>query len=124
MILEIAVLNVRPGQGAAFEQAFADAQAIISSIDGYISHQLQRCLEAPDKYLLLVHWRRLEDHTVGFRQSAKYQEWVHQTWTGSMPVSFFNCAVASSYTDGANRHRSEETKKNCVCPSSMATMRW
>jgi heme-degrading monooxygenase HmoA len=44
MILEVAILNVRSGQAAAFEQAFADAQAIISSMDGYISHQLQRCL--------------------------------------------------------------------------------
>ena len=75
MILEIAVLNVKPGQGAAFEAAFAQAQLIISSMPGYISHQLQRCLEATDKYVLLVNWERLEDHTLGFRQSPQYQEW-------------------------------------------------
>jgi heme-degrading monooxygenase HmoA len=75
MILEVASLNVRAGQSAAFEEAFAEAQAIIASMDGYISHQLQRNLEAPDRYLLLVYWRRLEDHTVGFRQSAGYREW-------------------------------------------------
>jgi heme-degrading monooxygenase HmoA len=75
MILEVAVLNVKPGQGAAFESAFAAAQPIISSMPGYISHQLQRCLEEKDKYLLLVQWQRLEDHTVGFRQSSQYQEW-------------------------------------------------
>jgi heme-degrading monooxygenase HmoA len=59
----------------AFEQAFAKAQLIISSMQGYVSHQLQRCLEAEDKYLLLVNWQRLEDHTVGFRQSPQYEEW-------------------------------------------------
>lgn len=75
MILEAAVLNVRAGQVAAFEQAFADAQAILSGMHGYVSHQLQRCLETPGKYLLLVNWRRLEDHTIGFRQSSEYQEW-------------------------------------------------
>ena len=75
VILEVAVLNVRSGQGAAFEAAFAQAQGIIASVPGYISHQLQRCLEAQDKYLLLVQWQRLEDHTVGFRQSPQYQEW-------------------------------------------------
>ncbi|MGD0364366.1 MAG: antibiotic biosynthesis monooxygenase [Bryobacteraceae bacterium] len=75
MILEAAVLNVRSGETAAFEQAFAEAQAILSSMDGYISHELQRCLETPGKYLLLVEWRSLEDHTVGFRQSAGYLEW-------------------------------------------------
>lgn len=75
MILEVAVLNVRPGHGVAFECAFAEAQNIISSVPGYISHQLQRCLEATDKYILLVKRNRLEDHTTGFRQSAQYQEW-------------------------------------------------
>ncbi len=75
MILEVALLNVRPGEGPAFEQAFMQAQGIIASMPGYISHQLRRCIEANDKYLLLVEWERLEDHTVGFRQSAEYQEW-------------------------------------------------
>jgi heme-degrading monooxygenase HmoA len=52
MILEVAFLNVRAGQNEAFEQSFKEAQAIISSMQGYVSHQLQRCLEVPDKYLL------------------------------------------------------------------------
>jgi heme-degrading monooxygenase HmoA len=75
MILEVAILNVKAGEGAAFEQAFGQAQAIIASIPGYLSHQLQRCLESADKYVLLVQWQTLEDHTVGFRQSPHYQEW-------------------------------------------------
>jgi heme-degrading monooxygenase HmoA len=75
MILEVALLNVRSGEGPAFEQAFEQAQAIIASIPGYVSHQLQRCLETANKYVLLVQWRTLEDHTVGFRRSPQYQEW-------------------------------------------------
>jgi len=75
LILEVAVLNVRSGQGNAFEKAFETAQAIIASIPGYVSHELQRCLEQQGKYILLVNWRRLEDHTVGFRESEQYQEW-------------------------------------------------
>lgn len=75
MVLEVVILSVRSGQSPAFERTFADAQVILSSMDGYISHQLQRSLETSDKYLLLVHWRRIEDHTVGFRQSAGFQEW-------------------------------------------------
>ena len=75
MILEVAILNVRPGQCAAFELSFAEAQAIISSIHGYVSHQLQRCIEDPNKYVLLVQWNRLEDHTIGFRESPEYQNW-------------------------------------------------
>ncbi len=75
MILEIAQLQVRPGQGAAFEAAFAQAQAIIASLPGYQGHELQRCLERSDHYMLLVRWRTVHDHEVGFRQSAQYQEW-------------------------------------------------
>ena len=75
MIVEAALLNIRAGQNAAFEQAFVEAQAIISGMHGYVSHEVHRCVEAPDKYLLLVNWCRLEDHTVGFRQSAEYREW-------------------------------------------------
>jgi heme-degrading monooxygenase HmoA len=75
MILEVAVLNVKPGHASEFEAAFAEASAIIASMPGYLGHELQRCLEAPNRYLLLAHWERLEDHTVGFRQSPEYQEW-------------------------------------------------
>ncbi|MDP1612826.1 MAG: antibiotic biosynthesis monooxygenase [Sulfuritalea sp.] len=75
MILEAAPLQVRPGQSAEFEAAFRKAQAIISSMPGYLSHELQRCIERQDEYLLLVRWRCLEDHEVGFRQSPQYREW-------------------------------------------------
>jgi heme-degrading monooxygenase HmoA len=75
MIVEMAVLDVKPGQGDAFETAFGEAQRIISASPGYLSHQLKRCLEQPGRYLLLVQWRTLEDHTEGFRKSAPYQEW-------------------------------------------------
>ena len=75
MILEVAVLNVIPAKVCEFEAAFAEAQAIISSMNGYLSHELQRCLETPNQYLLLVRWRRLEDHTEGFRGSEPYQRW-------------------------------------------------
>src|SRR4051812_55736 len=75
MVLECAMLQVRPGHEPAFEKAFVEASGIIRSMPGYQTHALHRCLEAPSKYLLLVHWDRLEDHTVGFRESAQYREW-------------------------------------------------
>ncbi|KQR56812.1 antibiotic biosynthesis monooxygenase [Acidovorax sp. Leaf160] len=75
MILEAAPLHVRPGQGAAFEAAFLQAQRIIASMPGYRSHRLERCIERPDEYLLLVEWDTLEAHEQGFRGSAGYQEW-------------------------------------------------
>ena len=75
MVLEVAVLDVKPGQSPDFETAFGQAQTILSSTKGYISHQLQKCLEKPNRYILLVNWQTLEDHTQGFRGSAAYQEW-------------------------------------------------
>ncbi|MCB8942740.1 MAG: antibiotic biosynthesis monooxygenase [Ardenticatenaceae bacterium] len=75
MILEVAHLNVIPSQTQAFEAAFAQAQTIIAAMPGYISHQLQRCLETPHRYILLVHWQTLADHTEGFRGSPQYQQW-------------------------------------------------
>jgi heme-degrading monooxygenase HmoA len=75
MILEVAPLQVRPGQTAEFEAAFRKAQAIIAAMPGYLSHELQRCVERENEYILLVRWRSLEDHEVGFRQSPQYQEW-------------------------------------------------
>jgi heme-degrading monooxygenase HmoA len=75
MILEVAILDVIPGQEEEFQAAFVKASPIIRSMSGYISHQLQRCVEKQNRYLLLVHWETLESHTIGFRGSDLYQEW-------------------------------------------------
>jgi len=75
MILEVAVLDVVPGREAEFEQTFPRAAPILASMRGYRSHRLERCIETPTRYLLLVEWDRIEDHTEGFRNSAEYQEW-------------------------------------------------
>ena len=75
MVLEHAVLQVRPGTEHEFETAFAAAQAIVAGMPGYISHSLSACIEHPGRYLLLVEWETLEDHTQGFRKSSQYEEW-------------------------------------------------
>ena len=75
MILEHAVLDVVPAQDSAFEEAFGQAKSIIASMPGFHSLRLSRCIEQPGRYLLLVEWDRLEDHTEGFRGSPQYEEW-------------------------------------------------
>jgi len=75
MILEAAMLQVKSGMEDDFEESFRQASSIISAMKGYITHELQRCMEVEGKYLLLVKWETLEDHTVGFRGSNEYQEW-------------------------------------------------
>jgi heme-degrading monooxygenase HmoA len=75
MILEVAILDVKLGMANEFETAFKTASTIIASKPGYISHELQRCLQTTNRYVLLVRWQTLEAHTVGFRQSPEDQEW-------------------------------------------------
>jgi len=75
LVLEVAILNIKSGLAAQFEAAFNQAWPLIVARPGYLSHELQHCLEAPSRYMLLVRWATLEAHTVGFRQSPEYQEW-------------------------------------------------
>jgi len=75
MITEIALLHIKDEQSNAFEKSFSEAQQIIAKMHGYHHHELQKCLEEENKYLLLVQWERLEDHTEGFRQSTEYEQW-------------------------------------------------
>ena len=75
MILEVAILDVIPGREDEFIKAFARAQEIISKMAGYVSHQLKRCIENTSRFILLVEWEKLTDHTEGFRKSDEYQQW-------------------------------------------------
>lgn len=75
MILEHVLLPVRPGSEEDFLEAFAEASPIISSMPGFGSLTLSRCVERPSTFLLLVEWDTLEDHTEGFRGSVEYQQW-------------------------------------------------
>jgi len=75
MILEVAILNVIKGQEGAFELAMHQARPLIEATPGFVSINLRRCIETPNRYLLSVSWETLEDHTVGFRQSDRYRKW-------------------------------------------------
>jgi heme-degrading monooxygenase HmoA len=75
VVLEVAILNLRPGSARAFEKAFGEAAPIIAASPGYQRHELRRCLEHAERYLLLVWWDTLESHTRGFRKSPGYQRW-------------------------------------------------
>lgn len=72
---EVALIDVKTGQEREFEQAYGKARFVISQAEGYVSHTLQRCLETPNRYLLLVQWTHVEAHTVDFRQSGLFAEW-------------------------------------------------
>lgn len=75
MVLEHAILPVRPGMEAAFEAAFAQARPLISGKLGFVSLSVSRSVESPNLYLLLVEWDSIEAHTEGFRGSEEYAQW-------------------------------------------------
>ncbi len=98
MITEHAVLEVVPGREDEFIAAMDSAKRIIASSPGFMSLRVERCLERPSCFLLLVEWQRLEDHTDGFRGSAAYQDWrvlLHHFYDPFPVVEHFEAIVTA-----------------------------
>jgi heme-degrading monooxygenase HmoA len=75
MVLEHAVIHIKLGVSREFEEAVAEGKSVVAESEGFISLNLSRCIESPDSYLLMIQWRSLEDHTVGFRESERFTRW-------------------------------------------------
>lgn len=93
MIVEHALLPVKPGQEDEFERTFATAREIIASSPGFRGLTLSRGFESPSTYLLLVTWDSVEDHEVGFRGSPGYRQWrrlLHHFYEQSLVATHFS----------------------------------
>jgi heme-degrading monooxygenase HmoA len=75
LILEHAILDVAPEETGEYEAALREALPLIAATKGFRSMEVRPCLEKPGRYLLLVEWDELTDHTEGFRGSGRYQTW-------------------------------------------------
>lgn len=75
MILEQAILPIRPGREADFEAAIRQARPLVADMPGFMDIRVLRGIESPSHYLLLVEWDSVEAHEVNFRQSPNYQQW-------------------------------------------------
>jgi heme-degrading monooxygenase HmoA len=76
MTLEIADIRIKPGQGAEFEQAARHGlDTVLSKSKGFVRYEIRSCIETPQRFVLLIEWETLEDHTVGFRQSPAHAQW-------------------------------------------------
>jgi heme-degrading monooxygenase HmoA len=98
VITEHALLEVIPGREAEFVEAMDKAKALIAASRGFVSLHVERCLERPSCFLLLVAWERLEDHTEGFRGSPAYQEWrsaLHHFYDPFPEVEHFEAVVTA-----------------------------
>ena len=76
MILEVADIRIHPGQQSAFDEAIRRGlDTVISKAHGFRGYKVNKGVESPERYLLMIFWETLEDHTVGFRGSAAFAEW-------------------------------------------------
>jgi heme-degrading monooxygenase HmoA len=76
MILEHADIRIDPAQATAFEEAIArGASTVISKAKGFQGYKVNRSIETPGRYILMIYWDTLDDHTVGFRQSDAFAQW-------------------------------------------------
>lgn len=100
MILEAAVLKIKPGEGAKFAEAFPQAEKVLVQARGYVSHELRPCIETRDRYLLLVRWETLEAHTEGFRGSPLFQQ-----WRGVIGPFFDGAPTVEHYEEALTRSR-------------------
>ena len=76
MILEIADIRIHPGQQALFDEAIQRGLAsVISHAKGFRGFKVNRGIESPERYVLMIFWDTLEDHTVGFRQGPLFAQW-------------------------------------------------
>ncbi len=76
MILEVADIRIQPGRQAEFDAAIEHGvRSVIAHADGFLGHQVQKGIESPERYLLMIRWNTLQDHTVGFRESPAFAQW-------------------------------------------------
>lgn len=76
MIYEVADIRIVPGQREAFEEAIRrGVTTVIANARGFIDYKVKRCIETPERYLLVIRWETLENHTKDFRESAAFGEW-------------------------------------------------
>jgi heme-degrading monooxygenase HmoA len=98
VITEHALLEVVPGREDEFIDAMQSAKQLIAASRGFVSLRLERCLERPSGFLLLVEWEQLEDHTDGFRRSAAYEDWraaLHHFYDPFPVVEHFETVVSA-----------------------------
>lgn len=76
MILEVADIRIQPGRQAEFDAAILHGiEQVIAKAKGFLGWQVQQGIESPERYLLMIRWTTLENHTVDFRESPAFLEW-------------------------------------------------
>jgi heme-degrading monooxygenase HmoA len=76
MILELADIRITAGKNADFDAAIERGiETVISKAKGFRGYEVHKGIESPERYVLLIRWDTLANHTVDFRESAAFAEW-------------------------------------------------
>ncbi|MDP9435342.1 MAG: antibiotic biosynthesis monooxygenase [Actinomycetota bacterium] len=74
MVLEVALIDVKPGSEDAFAAAYEQARALVASTPGCRSMRMTRGVETPTRFVLLAEWDSVDAHQV-FRDSERFPQW-------------------------------------------------
>jgi heme-degrading monooxygenase HmoA len=100
MILEHADIRIAPGKQAEFEEAIQRGiETVISKAKGFVGFKVHKGIESPERYLLLIRWETLENHTVDFRSGPLFPQWraiVGPFFAVPPVVEHFNLLVESA----------------------------
>ena len=76
MILELADIRIHAGKQAEFDAAIKKGvDTVVSRAKGFRGYKVNKGIETPERYLLMIFWETLENHTIDFRQSPAFQDW-------------------------------------------------
>jgi heme-degrading monooxygenase HmoA len=76
MILEIADIRIPPGKADEFDAAIQRGiETVASKAKGFRGYKVNRGIESPQRYILMIYWETLENHTVDFRQGPLFAQW-------------------------------------------------
>ena len=76
MILEHCEIEIDPSKGPEFEEAIVrGVETVIAKSKGFKGFKVNHSVESPERYVLLIYWETLENHTLDFRGSAAFADW-------------------------------------------------
>ena len=76
MILELADIRIPPGKQAEFDAAIIRGlTTVVSTSKGFCGYKVNKSIESPERYILMIYWGTLENHTVDFRGGPLFAQW-------------------------------------------------
>jgi heme-degrading monooxygenase HmoA len=75
MVLEVALINIVPGQVDEFVAAYGKARPVLAGTEGCRSVRMTRGVESPSRFVLLVEWDSVDAHLDNFRATGRFTAW-------------------------------------------------